>query len=400
MNQYYNNTLKIKTFDRFEISEKDRVLDISNHASQLISLFKYLLINENKFKSVDSVLDDLYRDREYENPKNAVQNMIYRLKKYLKENEVFDENTINFTYSNESYKLSLTDVYVDFRDFEDKIKKAKGEKDLESKIARYEEAVEVYKGEFLPELLYEDWIIPTRSHLSRSYVDAVNNLLSYYKKENMLEKGIFLGEKAIKIEPFEEEIHINYIDILISKDRIRDAKKHYEYITTLLYNQFGIRPNENLQKIYNKVKEKTKLETGSSQKVKYLWEESKDKGAFYCSYSEFYPIYVLEKRRSERDSRELNPVLIKFTDLKNPLSKDQKDRIIKIFVNSLRKGDVLCKWENNGILVLLPDLEFEKVKFVVNRVSNRIKSYKEFKNIDIIIDENIILEKKNSLPLR
>jgi len=398
VNQCCDNELKIKTFDRFEISIEDNILDISTHASQLISLFKYLLINENKFKSVDSVLEDLYRDREYENPKNAVQNMIYRLKKYLKENEFFDENNIIFKYSNESYKMSLNDVYVDFRDFEDKIEKANQEKNLESKIACYEKAVEIYKGEFLPELLYEDWIIPTRSYLSRTYVDSVNNLLKYYMKENLLEKGIFLAEKAIKIEPFEEEIHINYIDLLISKDKIREAKKHYEYITKLLYNQFGIRPNEDMQKIYNKIKGKTNIKTKDSEKVKYLWEESKDIGAFYCSYTEFYPIYVLEKRRSERDSRELNPVLIKFTGSKNPLSKDQKDRIIKIFVNSLRKGDVLCKWKNNGILVLLPDSEFEKVKFVVNRVSNRIRSYKEFKNIDIIIDENIVLEKKNSLP--
>ena len=398
MNQCCDNELKIKTFDRFEISIEDNILDISTHASQLISLFKYLLINENKFKSVDSVLEDLYRDREYENPKNAVQNMIYRLKKYLKENEFFDENSIIFTYSNESYKMSLNDVYVDFRDFEDKIEKANQEKNLESKIACYEKAVEIYKGEFLPELLYEDWIIPTRSYLSRIYVDSVNKLLKYYMKENLLEKGICLAERAIKIEPFEEEIHINYIDLLISKDKIREAKKHYEYITKLLYNQFGIRPNEDMQKIYNKIKGKTNIKTKDSEKVKYLWEESKDIGAFYCSYTEFYPIYVLEKRRSERDSRELNPVLIKFTGSKNPLSKDQKDRIIKIFVNSLRKGDVLCKWKNNGILVLLPDSEFEKVKFVVNRVSNRIKSYKEFKNIEILIDENIILEKKNSLP--
>jgi PleD family two-component response regulator len=69
-----------------------------------------------------------------------------------------------------------------------------------------------------------------------------------------------------------------------------------------------------------------------------------------------------------------------------------------IFVNSLRKGDVLSRWDENSILILLPDLELEKVKFVVNRVSNRIKSYKEFKNIDLLIDENIIIDKKSSLP--
>ncbi len=398
VNQNYNETLKIKTFNRFEISKKDNVLEISNHASQLVNLFKYLLLNENKFKSVDAIIEDLHRDKEYENPKNAVQNMIYRLKKYLKENEIFDENSIDFKYSNESYKMKLTSVYIDFKDFEEKIKKAESEENEELKIKAYEEAIDVYKGEFLPELLYEDWIIPTRSYLSRLYIETVDYLMKYYKSKNLFDKGIELGEKASKIEPYEEEIHINYVDLLISKDKIREAKKHYEYITSLLYNQFGIRPNEEMQRIYNKIKDKTNVKTKNNQNVKYLWEESKDKGAFYCSYSEFYPIYVLEKRRSERDGRDLNPVAVKFTDLKNRLSEEQNGRIIKIFINSLRKGDVLCRWEENSILILLPDLNLEKVKFVVNRVSNRIRSYKEFKNIDILIEENIILEKRNSLP--
>jgi len=398
VNQNHNDTLKIKTFNRFEVSKGDNVLEISNHASQLVNLFKYLLINGNKFKSVDSIIEDLHRDKEYENPKNAVQNMIYRLKKYLKENEIFDENIIDFKYSNESYKMNLSRVYIDFKDFEEKIKEAESKENEELKIKLYEEAIDIYKGEFLPELLYEDWIIPTRTFLSRLYIETVDYLMKYYKGKNLYNKGIGLGEKAIKIEPYEEEIHINYVDLLISKDKIREAKKHYEYITSLLYNQFGIRPNQEMQKVYNKIKNKTNSKPSNNENVKYLWEESKDKGAFYCSYSEFYPIYVLEKRRSERDGRDLNPVAVKFTDLKNILSEEQNERIIKIFINSLRKGDVLCRWEENSILLLLPDLNLDKVKFVVNRVSNRIKSYKEFKNIDIWIDESILLEKKNSLP--
>jgi hypothetical protein len=106
----------------------------------------------------------------------------------------------------------------------------------------------------------------------------------------------------------------------------------------------------------------------------------------------------LEKRRSERDGREINPVFVSFINHEKNLTEDQKERIVTIFVNSLRKGDVLSRWDENSILILLPDLELEKVKFVVNRVSNRIKSYKEFKNVDLLIDENIIIDKKTSLP--
>jgi hypothetical protein len=47
-------------------------------------------------------------------------------------------------------------------------------------------------------------------------------------------------------------------------------------------------------------------------------------------------------------------------------------------------------------MVNLPDLELGKVKFVVNSVNNRIKSYKEFKNVDLLINDRIVIDRKSS----
>ncbi len=390
----------IKILGKFEISKNNKILETTNHTTNLLNLLKYFLVNEGKYKSVDMVIEDLYKDKTYEDTKNAVQNMIYRLRKYLKNNDIFYEDSIKFIYSNESYKLITKNVYIDFKDFEEKIKEAEEvKKDISQKIKKYEEAVSMYKGEILPELLYEDWIIPTRNYLSRLFIESVNFLLDYYKKNNMIEKGLGLSEKSINIENYEEEFHIKYMDFLIEKNKIKEAKKHYEYITTLLYNQFGIRPNEEMQKIYNKIKDNTNsVSVEKNNKIKYLWEESKDKGGFFCTYEEFYPIYILEKRRRERDGGELNPVYVCFDNKKEKdFSDDISSRIKKIFVNSLRKGDVICNMDKNRILLLLPNLELEKVKFVINRVKNRINSYKEFKNIDILIDEDVKVERKISL---
>ena len=395
-----NNVLIIKILGKFEISKNNKILETTNHTTNLLNLLKYFLVNEGKYKSVDMVIEDLYKDKTYEDTKNAVQNMIYRVRKYLKNNDIFDEDSIKFIYSNESYKLITKNVYIDFKDFEEKIKEAEEvKKDISQKIKKYESAVSMYKGEILPELLYEDWIIPTRNYLSRLFIESVNFLLDYYKKNNMIEKGLGLSEKSINIENYEEEFHIKYMDFLIEKNKIKEAKKHYEYITTLLYNQFGIRPNEEMQKIYNKIKDNTNsVSVEKNNKIKYLWEESKDKGGFFCTYEEFYPIYILEKRRRERDGGELNPVYVCFDNKKEKdFSDDISSRIKKIFVNSLRKGDVICNMDKNRILLLLPNLELEKVKFVINRVKNRINSYKEFKKIEILIDEDVKVERKISL---
>jgi DNA-binding SARP family transcriptional activator len=395
-----NNILLVKTLGNFEISRSGKILETTNHTTNLLNLLKYFIINHGNYKSIDMIIEDLYKDKDYEDPKNAVQNMIYRLRKYFKNHDIFDENSFEFIYSNESYKMLTENVSFDFKEFEKKIQEAEHLQigKLE-KVNVYQEAVEIYRGEIFPELLYEDWVIPTRNYLSRLFIESVNFLLNFYKENKMIDEGIKLAEESIKIENYEEEFHIKYMDFLIEKNKRSEAKKHYEYITTLLYNQFGIRPNEEMQKIYNKIKENTinNIDVKSSR-VKYLWEESKDKGGFYCTYEEFYPIYVLEKRRRERDGGEINPIYVSIESKSTEkISEDKINRIKKIFINSLRKGDVICNLSKNKLILLLPSLELDKVKFVVNRVKNRINSYKEFKNIEILIDEDVTVERNISL---
>ena len=394
------NILLVKTLGNFEISRNGKILETTNHTTNLINLLKYFIINHGKYKSIDMIIEDLYKDKSYEDPKNAVQNMIYRLRKYLKNHDIFDENSFEFIYSNESYKLLTENVSFDFKEFEKKIKEAEHlEKSKSEKVKSYQEASELYKGEVFPELLYEDWVIPTRNYLNRLFIESVNFLLDFYKENKMIDDGIKLTEKSLEIEKYEEEFHVKYMGFLIEKNKQNEAKKHYEYITTLLYNQFGIRPNEEMQKIYNKIKKSTNNTSYmSNDKVKYLWEESKEKGGFHCTYEEFYPIYILEKRRRERDGGEINPIHVSIESKSNEkITEDKIDRIKKIFINSLRKGDVICNLSKNKLILLLPNLELDKVKFVVNRVKNRLNSYKEFKNIEIAIDDDVKIDKKISL---
>src|SRR6056297_3315183 len=121
---YLNNILLVKILGNFEISRNGKILETTNHTTNLLNLLKYFIINQGIYKSIDRIIEDLYKDKSYEDPKNAVQNMIYRLKKYLKNHDIFDENSFEFIYSNESYKLLTENVSFDFKEFEKKIKEA------------------------------------------------------------------------------------------------------------------------------------------------------------------------------------------------------------------------------------------------------------------------------------
>ena len=65
---------------------------------------------------------------------------------------------------------------------------------------------------------------------------------------------IRICEQAIQIEPYEEELHICFMENLIDKGRITEAQNHYESYTSMLYKQFGIKPTAELQQVYKMLK--------------------------------------------------------------------------------------------------------------------------------------------------
>jgi two-component SAPR family response regulator len=58
--------------------------------------------------------------------------------------------------------------------------------------AEYEAAIELYRGDYLLEHLYEDWTMVERERLSNAYVDMLERLALYYKQTQQLQKRIQL----------------------------------------------------------------------------------------------------------------------------------------------------------------------------------------------------------------
>jgi len=360
-----SDCLSLFTLGRFEIYQsKKGSFTASARTTKLWDLFKYLLAHKGKGIAPEIILENLYPDEVYENPKNTLQNIVYRLRKLLKEEEFFNGYDCGVLFTNGCYSLSLPDnVFIDAEIFEDYVKKAESCKNdnIENAIECYEKAIELYGGDYFPELLYEDWIIPKRNYYRRMYIQSLLNLFELYREKEEYGKSVDVFEKAIQIEPYEEELHICFIESLIELGKMKDAKKHYEYITGILYKQFGIKPTAEMQKIYQLLKQKQL----ANESIEQCLENDNPCGAFYCDINIFRSILLLEKRRSERTGDPLFPVSV---SIEGNNAKNEIESFRETLINSLRKGDVITDWNESKLMILLPKVEYKQIMMVIDRI--------------------------------
>lgn len=390
------NSLKIFTLGQFKIVLKNGdIYNISSRSNKLWNLFKFFLINSDKGIAPEVILENLSPDIDYIDPSNTVHNMIYRLRKLLSSESIFDNNENIILFTNGCYKLNIQeDIWVDFIELEKWVNKAeiiKKENSLEA-IEYYRNAFDIYGGELLPELIYEDWVVPKRTYYKNLYLKIVLNLSKLYANQQSYDSIIRVCQQAVTIEPYEEEIHIKLMENLINVGKIKETKIHYEETVKVFEKEFGIKPTAEMQKIAQLLtSEFVQVNTGNKNIPQFLMNEEEMKGAFFCEYRDFYIIYVLEKRKCERTGNALCPVYIRFENDKNTFkSNAYKNSAIKEFkkvlVRSLRKGDMVTLINKTQFLILLHNTEYQLVKFVIDRIINQYHRKSAFKDIILEIE--------------
>lgn len=383
--------LRFLTLGQFEIHN----INTGNYipparSKKLWDLFKFLLANKGIGMPPEVILENLYPNESYENPKNTLQNIVYRLRKLLSEIDIFQNQNINILFSNGCYSISFSsDIGLDTDIFEYYLQKADLFKyeSIEKTIDYLEKALVLYRGDYFPELIYDDWVIPKRNYYRRLFIQAVLELSNIYKQKKSFDDSIRVCEKAIQIEPYEEELHICFMESLIGKGKFNEANKHYGYITGLLYKQFGIKPTVEMQKIYNSSKINQNIANGSSDIEDFFVDEKKG-GAFYCDPKVFRSLFIIEKRRNERTGEPVLPVSFSIEDPFAESSDINADNnIFKAFrlflLNSLRKGDVVTTWNNKYLLVLLPRIDYKGVRVVSDRIVKQFQSIENYSRLEI-----------------
>lgn len=368
-----HDILKVRMLGGFtlEYKGKELVLDrnIYSKTTQLLQLI--LLHTKGSGISKATLIEELYGRSEVENKNGSLNNTLFRLRKQLKSMGLPESNYINISAGMCQWDPEIK-VYVDVCEFKEIIEAGRKEKRKQERNNIWLKAWKLYRGEFLPNMIGEDWAAVENVRCRDMYFMCVEELCHWLKTEEKFEELHQVAHGAADIYPF-DDWQIWEIDSLIGMSRYKEGMEVYKRTAKLLFDEMGISPSEKMLERFRLMGERTSQAEGAIEDIKYrLKEKEAVKGAYFCAFPSFVDVYHVFSRMMERTGISVFLMLCTL-DFEDRLPTSEEERSMsgtlrETIQNSARKGDFYTRYNVRQYLIMLIGINQENCQLVTKRI--------------------------------
>ena len=348
--------------------------DDINRSLKLWSVLAYLTLHRERAVPQSEFIELFWPDDHSSNPVNALKTLLYRIRAMLE--PLFGQEVQPILSQRGAYIWNpAVGCTLDIDRFEELCRLGGDtQRTAEERMTSYREAVELYKGDLLPKLSHQMWLVPLAVRYHTAYVAAVKDFAALLDHASLYEEMEQVCNRASDLDNLDEGLHTLIVRALLRQGKDAAALEHYEKATDLLYRNLGVRPSEELRSLYKEIMatEKT-LKTDLGVIMNDLREAAARPGAFVCEYGFFKEAYRLEVRRAIRSGTcvHLCLITVSLPDGGMPQLKvlsNTMDQLLDVLVNNLRRGDVVSKFSGAQYVIMLPAANYEDSNMVMDRV--------------------------------
>lgn len=377
------STVQVTTLGSFCLSLNGReICSDTTRALKQWNVLAYLIINRDRTISQSELIETFWADEDRANPVSALKTLFHRLRALL--DSLFPDGPNPILSQRGAYCWNPSfHCTVDAEEFEKLCRSAANpDGTIQQRIALYEQALDLYQGNFLPRLSDQLWVIPISARYHSCYIDAVKECAELLKVDGQYQKMYEISSRASELHPLDEQLHIQILQALMGLGNASAALKHYEQATDLIYRNLGVRPSDEMSALFRKIMasgERVHHDLDAIQSEMMAGEQRS--GAFVCDYGFFQEIYRLEARRVMRTGSCMHIALLTVsrTDGSVPPLKQLNpamDHLVHVIATSLRRGDVVTRYGTCQYTILLPSANYEDSTMVMERIVNNFnKSY-------------------------
>lgn len=389
-----DSIIHIQTLGQFSVSIGEHSINNkANQAKKPWSILQYLITFRNRDISAGELIELIWSDDQSANPGGALKTLVFRSRKLLEPLGIPPQNLVIQRRGSYAWNPEYQTI-VDADEFESLCLQAGADGiGEEEQLRLYLQAIDLYKGDFLPKSSWESWVVPISARYHSMYLQAVHKTIKLLTSTGDWEEITRICEKAIQIEPFDEDLHYSLIYALHSTGAQNLALEHYKHTIDSFYNEFSITPSERLKDLYKIIRdEEHGVTTDLSIIQESMQEQQKTGGAYYCEYSVFRDVYQLEQRAIERTGDSIYLCLLTVRTAGGELPKTSvmvraMDALGNAISGSLRRGDVYARYSIAQYIVLLPTASYENGCNVMKRIASSFK--KEYTRKDLVIDYSL-----------
>jgi len=372
-----SDMLKVNMLGSFSLEYQGRsVDDQSNRMKKVWLLLAYLIYSRNSSVTQNHYINLLQSagGDDSADPNGKLKAMFYRARTMLNQLDA-DAGHNWIIRKNGTYAWNTeVEVSLDVEEFERACAAAAAAGENKGKLELYRKALALYRGDFLPKLSAEVWVMPITTYYHQMYLTAVEQTLALLEGEGLWEELNSLCEQALKVEPYSEELYQYRMRGLIAAGDRAGAQKAYVDMSELLFATFGVMPSDESRALYREASRESGENTIPVGTVReQLREAEASKGAMFCEYDFFRLLYQVQARAMIRTGDAIHIGLFSVhgqgnKELARRSLDIAMDNLQELTVRNLRQGDVVTRCSVSQLIIMLPQANYENSCAVCERI--------------------------------
>ncbi len=250
-----HNSINIYTFGNFEVfTGPYKITSTDWKRPSVRDLLKFFVVNKNKLLPRDYIMESMWPGEEPEKAHGKFRVYISLLRDVIEPWLMKEDKPSIVKYVDGKYGLNLDEVLLDTDIFEKLIKDAYRSIDRREAIVKLEKAIELYKGDFLEDDIYTDFVYIERERLRNLYFQAVEKLVELYQESEERGKMKVFLDKAFFIDPTNDSIVKRYVALLLEFGERANALKVFKIYERALKIKYEIEPSPEIAKLVEGLK--------------------------------------------------------------------------------------------------------------------------------------------------
>jgi DNA-binding SARP family transcriptional activator len=246
--------LTVYTLGRFAVYRGDTAIaDSAWQRQKAKKLFKLLLLAPQRQLLKEQVLELLWPEKTPEAATNNLHRTLFILRRVLQPDLENAAQSPYLLFKDDCLMLNPDSIaWVDAETFERLSQLGRQE---QHNPKHYRMALELYKGAFLPEDLYEDWTADRRNALQKSYIDMLKHLAVYYAESSSYQQAIDCLHTLLQIEPTDEGVQRALMKLYAQTGERHAALRLYRHSSEIVRAEFGVEPSTETTALYEAILE-------------------------------------------------------------------------------------------------------------------------------------------------
>jgi DNA-binding SARP family transcriptional activator len=254
--------LRIETLGEFRVFRGDSLIEEDEwDRIQPIQLLKAIVCRGTQRIPRETLIDDLWPEDIPSSAEKKFKTTLQRLRQSL-EPVIHKDFGSSYIYLHDNCVILDQELcQVDASLFLSLMKRGEEKEkggDLKSALSLYNEALELYKGDFLPEEVRLIEADRKREELREKYIDLLHRLAMLHEKQGALKKAIECHKKAIQADALVEESYQKLMTLYSAKGMYNEAIKTYEACEKALKAELKTKPDAITTSLYKKILEQAK----------------------------------------------------------------------------------------------------------------------------------------------